>query len=49
LQVWLARVVYMLEVIAESQENTEIPRCHKAHGRFLFAAQKQYWWDAYTK
>ena len=34
LYVWLAHFIYMLEVIEESQENTEIMRRHEAHGRF---------------
>jgi len=33
LYVWLIHVVYMLEAIKESQENTEILRRHEAHGR----------------
>jgi len=35
LHVRLAHVVYMLEVMEESQENTEILRHHEAHGRFV--------------
>jgi len=33
LYVWLAHVVYMLEVIEESQNNTDIMTRHEAHGK----------------
>jgi len=42
LHVWLAHVVYIYEVVQESQENTEILRLRSTRKVFV-ATQNQYW------